>query len=50
MSHPAVAPVLSQLAADGGNHASLNPVLTGGGALAIFIILLFAITRFNKDR
>ncbi|WP_182442042.1 hypothetical protein [Streptacidiphilus sp. PB12-B1b] len=50
MSLPAVAPVLSLLADDGGNHASLNPIVTGGGALIIFLILLFAVTRFNKDR
>jgi hypothetical protein len=49
MSHPAVTPVLSLLA-DGGNHPSLNPIFTGGSALAIFIILLLAVTRFNKDR
>jgi len=50
MSHPAVAPVLSLLADGSDSHASLNPILTGGSALAIFLILLFAVTRFNKDR
>lgn len=50
MSLPAVAPVLSLLADGSDSHASLNPIVTGGSALCIFIILLFAVTRFNKDR
>jgi hypothetical protein len=49
MSLPAVAPALSVLA-DGSNHSSLNPIFTGGSALAIFLILLLVVTRFNKDR
>jgi hypothetical protein len=49
MSLTAIAPAVSQLA-DGGNHASLNPIFTGGSALCIFIILLLVVTRFNKDR
>jgi hypothetical protein len=50
MSLPAVAPVLSLLADGDDNHHSLNPIFTGGSALAIFLILLFLVTRFNKDR
>jgi hypothetical protein len=45
----AAAPALSLLA-EGGNHDSLNPVLTGGGALFALLVLLFIATRFNRDR
>ncbi|WP_354640345.1 hypothetical protein [Kitasatospora camelliae] len=42
---------LTQLAeAEGGNHDSLNPYLTGGGALFILLLALFITTRFNRDR
>ena len=50
MSLPAVAPFLSQLADGTDSHASLNPLFTGGSALAAFLVLLFLVTRFNKDR
>lgn len=36
--------------ADGGNHESLNPYLTGGSALFILLLLLYVTTRFNRDR
>ena len=44
--------VLPRLAtlAEGGNHPSLQPLLTGGAALGILLLLLFLTTRFNKDR
>ena len=35
---------------DGGNHESLSPYLTGGGALFILLLLLWITTRFNRDR
>ncbi|MCD0482716.1 hypothetical protein [Streptacidiphilus sp. ASG 303] len=38
------------LLAEGGNHDSLNPALTGGGALLALLVLLFITTRFNRDR
>jgi len=38
------------LLAEGGNHESLNPALTGGGALFALLVLLFITTRFNRDR
>ena len=43
--------VLPRLAtlAEGGD-ASLQPLLTGGAALGILLLLLFLTTRFNKDR
>ena len=44
------APALAQLASGSDNHASLSPVVTGGSALLIFLVLLFLVTRFNKDR
>jgi len=50
MTLHAVAPVLSQLAEAPDSHASLNPIVTGGSALCIFLVLLFLVTRFNKDR
>lgn len=44
--------VLPRLAtlAEGGNHPSLQPLLTGGCALGILLLLLFITTRFNRDR
>ncbi|WP_037803230.1 hypothetical protein [Streptomyces sp. NRRL F-5135] len=35
---------------EGGNHESLNPLLTGGGALFALLLLLWITTRFNRDR
>ncbi|MFI6157325.1 hypothetical protein ACIBCA_32110 [Kitasatospora sp. NPDC051170] len=47
----AALPVLNLLAeGEGGNHDSLNPALTGGAALFILMLLLFIVTRFNRDR
>jgi hypothetical protein len=40
---------LSSLA-EGGHHDSLNPYLTGGGALFALLLLLWITTRFNQDR
>jgi hypothetical protein len=34
----------------GGNHASLNPLVTGGGAFIALMLLLWVTTRFNRDR
>ncbi|MBL1285475.1 hypothetical protein ACIRJR_11310 [Streptomyces sp. NPDC102402] len=34
----------------GGNHESLSPYLTGGGALFVLLLLLWITTRFNRDR
>ncbi|CAM5352309.1 hypothetical protein ACIG0C_27200 [Kitasatospora aureofaciens] len=51
MSTAAALPVLNLLAeGEGGNHDSLNPLLTGGSALFILMLLLFIVTRFNRDR
>ncbi|MER7669796.1 MULTISPECIES: hypothetical protein [unclassified Kitasatospora] len=49
MSTAAALPALNLLA-EGGNHDSLNPLLTGGAALFILVLLLFITTRFNRDR
>ncbi|WP_019358154.1 hypothetical protein [Streptomyces sp. AA1529] len=35
---------------EGGQHESLSPYLTGGGALLALILLLWLTTRFNRDR
>ncbi|WP_434589393.1 hypothetical protein [Streptomyces sp. A5-4] len=34
----------------GGNHESLNPYITGGGAFFVLVLLLWITTRFNRDR
>ncbi|GGV77448.1 MULTISPECIES: hypothetical protein [Streptomyces] len=34
----------------GGNHESLSPYLTGGGAFVALMLLLWITTRFNRDR
>ncbi|MFE9253564.1 hypothetical protein [Streptomyces sp. NPDC006879] len=34
----------------GGNHDSLSPYLTGGGALLALLLLLWITTRLNRDR
>ncbi|ATZ26730.1 hypothetical protein ACFZBM_15535 [Streptomyces lavendulae] len=34
----------------GGNHDSLSPYLTGGGAFCILLLMLWVTTRLNRDR
>ncbi|MHA6759905.1 hypothetical protein [Streptacidiphilus sp. PAMC 29251] len=50
MSLHAAAPALALFAEGDSDHHSLNPIVTGGGALLILLVLLFLTTRFNKDR
>jgi hypothetical protein len=54
MSFHSTAAQLVTLAAEGeehgGNHESLNPYVTGGGALLILLILLWITMLFNRDR
>ncbi|MFD4760201.1 hypothetical protein ACFWOJ_15305 [Streptomyces sp. NPDC058439] len=54
MSLTSTAHQLVTLAAEGGehggNHQSLTPFLTGGGAFAVLLLLLWITTRFNRDR
>lgn len=54
MSFPSTAAQLVTLAAEGGehggNHESLSPYLTGGGAFVALMLLLWITTRFNRDR
>lgn len=54
MSFHSTAAQLVTLAAEGeehsGNHESLSPYLTGGGAFFILMLLLWITTRFNRDR
>ncbi|MFJ3229748.1 hypothetical protein [Streptomyces sp. NPDC086787] len=54
MSFHSTAAQLVTLAAEGeehgGNHNSLDPLLTGGGAFVILLLLLWITTRFNRDR
>jgi hypothetical protein len=38
------------LLASSGEHESLNPYLTGGGAFLALMLLLWITTRFNRDR
>jgi hypothetical protein len=44
------ATAVAQFAEGNGLHDSLQPWLTGGGALVILLVLLVLTTRFNKDR
>ncbi|MET8326661.1 hypothetical protein [Streptomyces sp. NPDC005181] len=54
MSLTSTAHQLVTLAAEGGehggNHESLSPYLTGGGAVVTLLLLLWITTRFNRDR
>ncbi|MFF4248384.1 hypothetical protein ACFYY2_28515 [Streptomyces sp. NPDC001822] len=53
MSLTSTAHQLVNLASEGehgGNHESLSPYLTGGGALVVLLLLLWVTTRFNRDR
>jgi hypothetical protein len=31
-------------------HKSISPFMTGGAALVILLLLLWGVTRFNRDR
>lgn len=42
--------VTSEAAAHGEGTVSVNPIWFGLGTLAIFLILVFAVTRLNLDR
>ncbi|UJA08177.1 hypothetical protein HGI09_43260 [Streptomyces collinus] len=48
--HRAAAQLVTIAEEHGGNHDSLNPAITGGGALVILLLLLWITTRFNRDR
>jgi hypothetical protein len=53
MSFHGAAAQLVTLAAEGeggGNHESLQPIITGGGAFLLLMLLLWITTRFNRDR
>jgi len=54
MSFHSTAAQLATLAAEGeehgGNHESLSPYVTGGGAFVLLMLLLWITTRFNRDR
>ncbi|MET7488833.1 hypothetical protein [Streptomyces sp. NPDC005538] len=53
MSFHSTAAQLATLAAEGeggGNHESLQPIITGGGAFIVLLLLLWITTRFNRDR
>lgn len=52
MSFHSTAAQLVTVAAEGeqGATTSLNPFLTGGGALFVLLLLLWITTRFNRDR
>ncbi|MGW4029008.1 hypothetical protein ACWEFL_06750 [Streptomyces sp. NPDC004838] len=41
---------LAEGAEQGGNHESLSPLLIGGGALCLLLLMLWITTRFNRDR
>ncbi|WP_329131938.1 hypothetical protein OG552_11635 [Streptomyces sp. NBC_01476] len=50
---PVAASTLTGLAdlaeSGGGHHQSLSPYLTGFGALGGLLLLLWLVTRFNRD-
>jgi hypothetical protein len=47
---PAAASALTDLAeSGGGHHPSLSPYLTGFGAFVVLLLLLWFVTRFNRD-
>ncbi|WP_026220666.1 hypothetical protein [Wenjunlia vitaminophila] len=48
-AHNAVT-LLAEASEHSNKHESLNPYLTGGGALLALLLLLFITTRFNRDR
>ncbi|MBC7270654.1 MULTISPECIES: hypothetical protein [Streptomyces] len=54
MSFHSAAAQLVTLAAEGeehgGNHSSINPLVTGGGAFIALMLLLWITTLFNRDR
>ncbi|MET9440393.1 hypothetical protein [Streptomyces sp. NPDC006610] len=54
MSFHSAAAQLVTLASEGekhgGNHESLNPYVTGGGAFLALMVLLWITTLFNRDR
>ncbi|WP_394434178.1 hypothetical protein [Streptomyces sp. SGAir0957] len=54
MSLQSTAAQLATLAAEGGehggNHESISPLMTGGAAFVILMLLLWITTRFNRDR
>ncbi|KOG40763.1 hypothetical protein [Streptomyces resistomycificus] len=54
MSFHSTAAQLVTLAAQGeehgGNHESLDPLVVGGSAFLILMLLLWITTRFNRDR
>ncbi|EGX60522.1 hypothetical protein SZN_07073 [Streptomyces zinciresistens K42] len=45
-----MATLASEGGGQGGNHESLNPLITGGGAFVILMLLLWITTRLNRDR
>lgn len=53
MSLHSTAAQLVTFAAEGEHvdeHASLSPLITGGGAFVALMVLLWITTRFNRDR
>lgn len=50
MSLLSTAETLVSLAESGGQHDSLNAYFVGGGALAGLLLLLWLVTRLNRDR
>lgn len=53
MSFQSTAAQLITLAAEGehgGNHDSISPYVTGGGAFVVLMLMLWVTTRFNRDR
>ena len=52
LAHPAAGTLLTSLAEEEGGHGhdSLNAYGIGAGALIALLLLLWAVTRLNRDR
>ena len=48
--HSTAAQLVTLAEGEGGNHESLSPYVTGGGAFLVLLLLLWITTRFNRDR
>jgi len=49
-AHHALTTLAAEGGERGGEHESLSPYITGGGALLALLLLLWITTRFNRDR
>ncbi|GAA0908249.1 hypothetical protein [Streptomyces thermoalcalitolerans] len=48
--YSAAAPLVDLAEGGGSTHEGLDPLVVGGSALIILLLLLWITTRFNRDR